>query len=95
MKVAIAVLEQTGLCSTCAHKATCTTRMSFNGQIFHCEEFDNLTDHLPKPSANGVGEQRVSFEYAPLKGLCMNCDKARTCSLPKSPEGVWYCNEYK
>lgn len=94
MKPDVDVLEMTGLCSTCHHADNCTTRKSFRGQIFHCEEFDNF-NHLPVHSSNGVGKNKISFQYAELKGLCMNCDKARTCTLPKAPEGVWYCNEYK
>ena len=29
-----------------------------------------------------------------LRGLCVNCDRRYDCTYPKSPLGVWSCDEY-
>jgi hypothetical protein len=28
-------------------------------------------------------------------GLCMNCRHRATCGHPKSPGGVWHCEDYE
>lgn len=83
---------ETGLCSTCIHNANCTTRISFKGKILQCEEFDDTTfpENIPI-----VVKEKQTVSYAALKGLCMNCDLASTCTFPKPETGVWNCNEYR
>lgn len=31
----------------------------------------------------------------PARGLCLNCEKAPHCRLPKETSGVWHCEEYE
>lgn len=83
--------EQVGLCSTCIHNANCTTRSSSKRNILQCEEFDDriFQEHNP------IIVKEKQNTYSPLKGLCMNCDLADTCALPKPVTGVWHCNEYR
>ena len=86
--------EQIGLCSTCIHNVNCSTRQYFRGKILQCEEFDDkiLQEHIPiVVIANG----KHPVQYAPFKGLCMNCDLVSACTFPKPETGVWHCNEYK
>lgn len=90
----VEVTEELGLCLTCSHHATCTTRKSFKGKIFQCEEFDTSGPEQPL-SASVPAVPSEGYQYSELKGLCMNCDLAATCTLPKSSHGVWHCNEYK
>lgn len=86
--------EQSGLCSICIYFANCTTRQSFKGKILQCEEFDDyMPQQIVKEEKKGGGESPV--QYAPLKGLCMNCDYADSCTIPKPESGIWYCNEYQ
>ncbi len=93
MKV-ITINESTGICSTCIHAEHCSTRKSFKGKILHCEEFD---DYIPQtlPDKKKTNKKELPVQYAPVKGLCQNCDQLGTCVLPKPEGGVWFCNEYQ
>ncbi|MCX6233650.1 MAG: hypothetical protein NT175_02855 [Bacteroidetes bacterium] len=86
--------ENIGLCSTCNYNDNCSTRKSFKGEILHCEEFD---DYIPQQilTEEKANEEKSPVQYAPLNGLCLNCDLVSTCTLPKHESGVWFCNEYK
>lgn len=83
-----------GLCSTCVHSENCTMCQSFKGKIFQCEEFD---DYAPQKilTEDKAEEKKSSVQYSSLKGLCMNCDFAGTCTFSKPETGIWNCNEYK
>lgn len=92
--IATEVSEELGLCLTCSHRATCTTLQSYKGKIFHCEEFDVVETQMHAPKTE-VETEANAYPYSSLQGLCMNCDMARTCTLPKAAAGVWHCNEYR
>lgn len=94
MKTIVEVSEELGLCLTCAHHASCTTRQSYKGKIFQCEEFDTREPQRPV-SRMETEVMEAPIQYSDYKGLCMNCDLAHSCSLPKASAGVWHCNEYK
>ena len=89
-----AVNENLGLCSTCNHNVNCSTRKSFKGKILQCEEFD---DYVPQQirKEEKANEKKTAVQCASAKGLCLNCDLASTCTLPKHESGVWFCNEYQ
>lgn len=71
----------------------CAYHREFKGAIFQCEEFE---DAVVMPQlAQDPGEYTSAVLYSSLKGLCMNCDLAGICSIPKPETGVWFCNEYK
>ncbi len=39
----------------------------------------------------GMEQEKVKDIY---KGLCVNCDKRETCTIPKPEGGVWRCKDY-
>jgi hypothetical protein len=86
--------ENLGLCSTCNHNLNCSTLKSFKGEILQCEEFD---DYIPQQirKKEKTNEKKSPVQYSPLKGLCLNCDFAGSCTLFKPDTGVWFCNEYQ
>lgn len=85
MKTESHIVKATGLCKKCLYAENCVIRHSYHGHIFQCEEFE---DHETEETA-------ASDESDSLLGLCMSCDKAPVCTLPKPPGGVWQCNEYE
>lgn len=93
MKNTISEIVATGLCSSCNLLNQCAYRTEFKGAIFQCEEFQDTTPVLE--FVIDEAEHNYPIMYSSLKGLCMNCDLARTCAQPKPETGVWFCNEYK
>jgi hypothetical protein len=91
-----------GLCVTCIYAETCALRFATEGAVLMCEEFD---DRVPDAGATPVAEAEVEHPapavlsmatgLSALKGLCMDCEDRETCRLPRSPEGVWDCEEYR
>lgn len=70
------------LCPSCVHRDGCVFRKDSDKVVIQCEQF----------------EVRASAGYVhtlPEKGLCLNCDKAPLCHLPKETSGVWRCEEYE
>jgi len=85
--------QSLGLCSTCNNIATCSRRKSLKGPVLFCEEFDDSTP----PPANRAKVSPLSEEQAainPAMGLCCNCANRDTCTLCRSPGGVWHCEQY-
>ena len=84
------------LCSNCNHAEACAGRNALRRPIFFCEEFD-----VSVPVANSRLVRSVPMEASKRHstnehaGLCMNCDNAETCTLPKPEGGVWHCEEYR
>jgi hypothetical protein len=50
---------------------------------------NSRTKESPTESSN---QESDSGKY---KGLCKNCKKRETCSLPKPEGGVWRCEHYE
>jgi len=84
------------LCSNCNHAKACGGRSSPKRPIFFCEEFDVFVPVPASERARAVPMQptRRQSTNEPT-GLCMNCDDAETCTLPKPEGGVWHCEEYR
>lgn len=88
-----------GICSTCNHQEGCSLRRDWKGAIYFCEEFD---DYLPPPEKSPSNEKkggatvlREESNKSKYQGLCMNCNLRETCALPKSEDGIWYCEEHE
>lgn len=93
MKTTILKNVPAGLCPTCNHSGNCVHRNDFRGVVFQCEEYNGSEPLREKMSK--VPKDDSPQPYSSLKGLCMNCDFASTCTLPKPETGIWFCNEYK
>ncbi len=83
-----------GLCATCRNAPTCTFQRRADVPVVECLEFD--------------GELRAEFGGARVQprppharaagtepGLCGWCDLRASCTFPRSPGGVWLCEEYQ
>ncbi len=83
-----------GLCVTCNHIEDCLPRVEGKA-IWFCEEFDDssIQSNLKPAMQNGATTQQVKQEKR--LGLCMNCENAENCQLPRPEGGVWYCEEYR
>ena len=93
--------QSLGLCSTCVHVSACAFRIQAGQAVWQCNEFDSHTDH-----AAPLGDDRERPDEKPdvpdaseplqtVKGLCVNCEERDNCLRPRSPEGVWHCEEYR
>ena len=84
------------LCSNCNHAEACGGRSSPRRPIFFCEEFDVFVPVPISPPVRSLPTQpnkrQSTNEHT---GLCMNCDNAETCTLPKPEGGIWHCEEYR
>jgi len=82
------------LCSTCSHAETCGNRSMPERPILFCEMFEVLAPPLavtPSAAREPAGRQ----DAGDYKGLCMNCEDRRTCTLREPEGGVWHCEEYR
>ena len=91
-----------GLCSTCDGRATCTFPHHADRPTLFCGEFDWLWQHRMETAAKAmpprqevearpIVEARTTSKY---KGICATCDNQDGCTFPKSPAGVWHCEEF-
>jgi len=84
------------LCTNCDNADACDGGTRPRRPIFFCESFEvfgaapaaemSRTDPTPTKAAPSVNGH---------VGLCMNCDNAKICVLPKPEGGVWHCEEYQ
>lgn len=82
------------LCSTCSHAEACGDRSTPERPILFCELFEVFASPpavTPAASPEPAGRQ----DARQYKGLCMNCENRRTCTIPKAEGGIWHCEEYR
>lgn len=70
------------LCPSCIHREGCVFLQRSEKVVIQCEQFE-------------VRDSAAMTNEIPVKGLCLNCDKAPFCHLPKETSGVWHCEEYE
>ncbi len=84
------------LCSNCNHAEECSSRSSSRRPIFFCEEFDVFVPVPASRLAQAAPTQPPERQNTSGRtGLCVNCDNAETCTLPKPEGGIWHCEEYR
>jgi len=90
--------ELKGLCQNCRHQAACALWRNPSESVVHCEEYEvagavakaaGESFKLPSRQGKKTGSGDTKF-----KGLCVNCENRKTCTLSKPPGGVWHCEEY-
>ena len=88
--------EYRDLCSNCDHGDECVDGTRPRRPIFFCEHFEVFG---AAPTLEPARAARVQASVRPSTnghiGLCMNCDNARICVMPKPEGGVWHCEEYR
>ena len=93
--------DQLGICATCVRMEFCTSKKTWVGPVFYCEEFDNSGTSSPvselktpplstDESADSAAREKTEF----IKGICINCNAREYCGYRTSKEVVWYCEEY-
>ena len=82
---AVVIKELSGLCGSCVHARDCVYRKNSQKVVIQCEVFEAI----------GEAETGQSIGNTSMKGLCLNCNKAHFCHLPKEASGVWHCEEYE
>ncbi len=91
-----------GLCSTCDGRATCTFPKYEDRPKLFCEEFDwwsqyrmettaRIKPRVRQTEAPATVEARKTSKY---KGLCANCDNQNGCAYSKPADVVWQCEEF-
>ena len=75
--------ELRGLCTNCALAEHCAYRKATKKVIVQCELYQ----------LNDGSDDSKSF--AIHAGLCINCDKVKSCELPGKNTGIWHCEEYE
>ena len=84
------------LCGTCNHRPGCINRGTVEEPVFYCEEFDAYIPvsrvSLGSASQASSNGKKGSDKY---KGLCLNCEDRKTCTIRDLEGGVWHCEEYR
>lgn len=83
----------TGICAGCIHASTCLYQSTARQPIWFCEMFENDTPLISHPKTDSEYSV-LQIQPSQFTGLCANCDKRGTCTLPKPESGVWHCEEY-
>ena len=89
-----------GLCENCKSKGGCGYLHDANEPIQFCEEYET-EETAPKRKLSLVKNDEMKAQdnsdkaAQKFKGLCVNCEKRDSCTLPKSKGGVWHCEEYE
>jgi len=83
----------TGLCATCVSTSACTFPRKMGVPVMHCLEFEGETrdGDLPARLTRPVPVDPPAHE----PGLCFWCENRATCTFPRSPGGVWSCEEFR
>ncbi len=88
-----------GICSTCNHAPTCSFRRDTPRPVLECDEFDDhvVPSRATRPNLDlesqfkAVSDEEESGQY---KGLCVNCEVRKTCTLRTPGDSIWHCEEY-
>jgi len=90
-------VDTLGICATCGYVDICTSRATWQGPVFHCEEFDDQVQlQGTRAPRQRVGTTQLA-SAVPVErvGLCINCAHENTCGLRRAEGGVWHCEEYE
>jgi hypothetical protein len=93
--------ENSGLCSTCVHAATCMYVGDAEHPVMNCEEFSHVGPSVTRPPRTAAADAPAGehldeeFERFLTEGLCATCASRDTCTLPRPPAGVWRCDAYR
>lgn len=86
-----------GLCTTCANVPGCTLAGNRRVPVMQCLEFagENATIAAVRPTRPTAARAEETSPFAREPGLCSWCEIRETCTFPKSPGGVWSCEEFR
>ncbi|GAG40851.1 unnamed protein product, partial [marine sediment metagenome] len=98
----VEIKNASGLYMTCNNAPSCFHRAR-RGPALLCETFDDyvpptvrIGDRVTTPTAEpSMAVSAAEEDASKYAGLCMNCDRRRTCRHPKPAGGVWHCEDYE
>ena len=83
------------LCSTCTHAEACGPRSTPERPILFCELFEVFVPVQTAGAAAAPPERPASRQAVEHRGLCVNCENRRKCTMARPEGGVWHCEEYR
>ena len=83
------------LCSTCSHETACGSRSTPERPILFCELFEVPAPVPTAAPVAAVPERPARDQGVEHRGLCVNCDNRRECTMAKPAGGIWHCEEYR
>ncbi len=96
-----------GLCLTCDNQKGCLYPRMRQRPVLQCLEYEELSEgdaeHTPAPQERGPRGRAhktlgISLSAEPRRtepGLCADCELRATCTYPRLPGGVWFCEEFR
>ncbi len=82
-----------GICPTCDNSPACVYLKANGGIVTYCEEYYDTAAITLRPQPKKA--EIKPAEPVQAKGLCVNCEKQKTCGYSRPPEGTWHCEEYE
>ena len=87
-------MTSTGLCATCTNVSLCTFPRKPDVPVMHCLDFEGETLATPHPTDHGDRGTPARIHAPQEPGLCPWCEYNSSCTYPRAPSGVWFCEEY-
>jgi len=94
--------KYTGICVSCKKAPFCENSYNIEHPVWFCDMFndygapsESTTNVSKKIQIDSDSKSTKKIHDTQYKGLCMNCVKRKTCTLPKPEGGVWHCVEYQ
>jgi hypothetical protein len=89
-----------GLCSGCEKQRVCTYPRQLHAPVLNCLEYEELSvaERPRREPAGASSRLNVTVGVSPEQrepGLCGICEQRDRCTYPRSPGGVWFCEEYQ
>ena len=86
--------ESKSICITCKYEKTCIYLKDTKDPIFHCEEYELVSNQISKEQNN---KTKAKEELSPNEytGICVNCDNRKECTIRCKTSVIWHCEEYK
>ena len=91
-----------GLCLACERQGTCTYPRDPGRPVLQCLEFEELSvaelEGAIALRQTGNRWLGLSLRVEPERfepGLCADCEMRASCTYPRHPGGVWFCEEFR
>jgi hypothetical protein len=89
-----------GLCSMCEKRRVCTYPHKGHAPVLNCLEYEELSvAEQPQRGPTGASTRLDATVGVKTErrepGLCGICEQRDRCTYPRSPGGVWFCEEYR
>ncbi len=93
ISVQVPMTEEPGICPSCDNSPTCVYLKAHGGVVTYCEEYFGVSATEPQRPVRKAETRNIQAQQ--VKGLCVNCEKNKTCGYARPAEGIWHCEEYE